>query len=78
MIYKTTLRDLEVPITCEDVAKLFCNMDEVEQSRFFNHVATITKSWEAPFCFQLEAIRRSPSLSEDGRKIMQEIGEYAK
>jgi len=69
---------IEVILTPQETAKLFCDMNMDDQATFFNEIYNIvTTEWLAPFCFQLESITNSSILTNDGRKIMQEIGEYS-
>jgi hypothetical protein len=68
---------VEIHPSADELAEVFCAMDDEEQAGFFNRIAEITKAWEAPFCFQLNAISESKHLNDDGRKIMAQIGEYA-
>jgi hypothetical protein len=49
-----------------------CPTEEVEMASFFNKVGEITKHWDRPYCFQLEAIQKH--LTRPARDIMREIG----
>ncbi len=77
MVVKKTI-DLELDVTPEDVAKLFCDMDEVDQAKFFNEVSIITEdeNWCLPM--QLQFIIDSPVLTRGGRSVMELIGEYGR
>lgn len=68
---------VQVTVTPEKLAELFCEMDESEMADFFNNIAIESKSWETPFCNQMESLIRTGTLNESGRKIMQVIGEYS-
>ncbi len=67
----------EIKIFPSDLAEEFCSMDADEQAQFFEHVHSITKMWERPFCFQLQAIVESRFLTTGGKSIMELIGDYA-
>lgn len=68
---------VEMPVTVEDVAKLFCAMDERDQSKFFNAIADEAKKWSSPFCFQMQSVSDCPLLNDEARGIMREIGNYS-
>ena len=63
-------------LTPEEIASEFAGMNDSEQAIFFSELARITGEWERPFCFQLESITNRPELSIEGRRIMEEIGDY--
>lgn len=64
-------------ITPEIVAELFAHMGSDEQAIFFNHVAEIASKWDSSFPFQLQGITDEDGLTLQGRRVMQEIGEYS-
>lgn len=68
----------EIYLTPVELAAEFANMDNDRQAIFFNEVAKITSKWPRDFCFQIQAIIDSPELTSEGRKIMEELGEYGK
>jgi len=69
---------VEVYPTPYELALSFCSLDEDEQAEFFNCIAHQVKTnWKKPFCFQLAYITDSPKLNTEGRRIMEEIGEYS-
>lgn len=53
-------------------------MNDDMQAKFFNEIASITSKWKRPLCFQLQYLVDNKNLTEDGRKIMEAIGEYGK
>ena len=67
---------VDVTLTPDELAFEFANMGDEQQAMFFNELANITSKWERPLCFQLQYIIDNPALTKEGRKIMQEIGEY--
>lgn len=69
---------ITVDTTPEELAHEFCNMNDEAQARFFNSVANITEKWDRPFCFQLQYISDQPSLTKEGRYIMEAIGDYGR
>lgn len=71
------ITQVEMQLKPIDVATLFCNMDGNEQADFFNQIALIARDWKNPFCFQLQAIIDANVLTEEGRHIMAEIGQYS-
>lgn len=66
-----------VELTPEELAFEFCNMNDSGQAKFFNEVHRITEKWERPLCFQLQFIADSEILTDGGRRVMSEIGDYA-
>ena len=72
-------REIKVPIylTPEELAFDFCNMNDIDQAKFFNEVARITEKWDRNFAFQLQYITNNKELTYGARKIMQQIGEYS-
>lgn len=78
MITKIVNVDVEVELTTEDLAILFCNLNSEEQAKFFNTIATEVAAWEHPFCFQLSYISSEPLLTKEAREVMEQIGEYSK
>jgi hypothetical protein len=61
-------------ITPEVIAELFCSMCSDEQAAFFNHVDAVGSPWMP---FQLQAITDEDGLTLQGRRVMQQIGEYS-
>lgn len=68
---------VELELSPYDVAKLFCDMDGDDQARFFNHVKEISDEWKYEFVMQLQYVTDSKELTNDGRSIMSQIGEYS-
>lgn len=76
--YITKTIDIDVDLTPEELARLFLLMDSAEQAQFFSCADKIVKDdWELPFCFQLQSITDEESLTDGGRYIMEQIGEYS-
>jgi len=74
----TKALSVDVDISSYELAWLFCNMACDEQSSFFNTIARIVDTeWDTSFCFQLQAITDSSTLTLSGRSIMSQIGEYS-
>jgi len=69
---------LNIDIAPEELAFCFCNMSSEGQARFFNEIAVCVAKWDKPFCFQLSALTSEAILTLDGRRVMEQIGEYAK
>jgi hypothetical protein len=67
----------EIKPTPRELAEEFCNMDGDKQAEFFSEIAAIKDTWDFPFVFQLQAITDSPKLTDEGRQVMADIGEYA-
>ena len=61
----------------EEIAFELAKMDDSQQAAFFNELARITANWEKPFCFQLQYLTDNTALTAEGRRIMEQIGEYA-
>ena len=71
---KVIINNVIKDITPEFLANAFWEMDSVEQSRFFNHLAEIA---DFKFPFQLQGITDEDGLTLAGRRVMQSIGEYS-
>lgn len=70
--------EIVIKPTVREVADAFCSMDSKEQAQFFSLIyETVKGTWERPFCIQLESVSKEPSLSDGGRYIMNEIGNYS-
>lgn len=69
--------EVKLPITVNDVADLFCSMDGEEQALFFNCIGENVKKWNMGFIFQMQSVCDTEKLTEEGRKIMKEIGDYS-
>lgn len=66
-------------ITPEIVAELFVGMISYEQARFFNRVGEVVATWGGGggFYMQLQYVSDEPVLARAGRRVMQDIGDYA-
>jgi hypothetical protein len=74
-VNKTIKANIE--FTPEDLAIMFCEMDNDEQAEFFNCIGdAVRATWKHPFCFQMSKVRESEILSNDGLQIMKEISMY--
>lgn len=69
--------DVELDLTPDELAAVFCGMDGEQQAGFFNAIAKYSDLWPAPFPFQVQAIVDSLTYTEDARRIMRVLGEYA-
>jgi hypothetical protein len=69
--------DIELKLTPQEIAQEFCNTDSKEQALFFNSVADISSKWRGPFCCQLQAITDEECLTNEGRFVMEQIGNYS-
>lgn len=67
----------DILLSSIEVANLFCSMDEEQQAEFFNAIGENVGFWNAPFVFQLQAMIDTGALTEKGKRIMKEIGEYS-
>jgi hypothetical protein len=70
--------DVEIWLTGKELADEFCNSSDVQQAEFFNEVFLITEKWKRGFAFQLHYITDNKILTDGGRKIMEQIGDYSK
>lgn len=69
--------EVEIDISPEMVAELFCSMDCAEQAAFFNRIAEDVKTWPScNFDLQLQYVVDTNLLTEDGKQIMRTIGSY--
>lgn len=71
-------RKITVPVelTPEELAFEFCRMNGDDQAKFFSELAAITEKWERPFCLQLQFIIDNENLTQQGRRVMEQIGAY--
>ncbi|MFA6087446.1 hypothetical protein [Mucilaginibacter sp.] len=70
--------EVDIKLIPQKIAELFCSMDADEQAIFFNTIAADVETWPAcNFDLQMQYISDSTLLTENGRKIMKTIGQYA-
>ncbi len=69
--------DVKIEITPEECAKVFAESDSEYQAAFFNALGLEVGKWTMNFCFQLQAITDGEGLTDSGRRVMEQIGEYA-
>jgi len=69
---------VDVTPTPDELAFEFASMGDEQQAMFFNELAAIVAKWDRPFCFQLQSLISNPTLTREGRWIMEQIGEYGK
>lgn len=70
--------DIEVKVTPNQLADLFCSMDDREQANFFNCVYDISQTWPScNFDMQMLSVSRCGHLTAGGRDVMQTIGMIA-
>lgn len=58
----------------EDLAEAFASLCSDEQSRFYNHLGSVSEDW---LPMQLQYITDDDGLTLAGRRVMQMIGEYS-
>lgn len=75
MIERTT--KISVEPTMVELAKEFCDLVDEQQAEFFNAISDYTAKWEHPFCFQLQYLTDCGKLTQGGRDIMEQIGQYS-
>jgi len=67
--------------TIEELAEFIAHLDSDDQARLISHIASISKTWVNSRCSsraqQLAFIRDSPCLSDEGKALMNLIGDYA-
>ena len=68
---------VDVELTPENIADCFCDLHDNEQAFFFNRISEVVETWGTSFCFQLQAIIDSKVLTNGGKDIMRQIGEYS-
>ena len=69
--------EIDFEPTPEEVAERFCEMEADEQAQFFNQIARLSDLWNRAFVFQLQGVADSSELTEAGRKVMCDIGQYS-
>ena len=67
----------EIEISPEEIAELFCKLDDFDQARFFNKIPEIIKNWGGEFAVQMETMIGHATLTDEARAIMRTIGEYS-
>lgn len=68
---------LEIDLSPEDLAELWCAMDAGTQAKFFSSIAVISEGWSkhgGGLTMQLHWVAEDVSLTEGGRGVMQAIG----
>jgi len=68
---------VDVKPTAYELAESFCKLDNYEQAKFFNVVAQTVNAWVMGFEFQLQEIVNTNILTQDAKRIMKLIGDYA-
>lgn len=64
---------IEIKVDAPTLAKAFWDLDEDEQAIFFNALG----AFKERFPFQMQHVAYSVYLQDDGRAVMQTIGDYA-
>ena len=65
-------------VTPEIIAELFAGMKSDQQAAFFSKVGALVETWAAGcMALQLQYVTSDVGLTPAGRRVMQEIGEYA-
>lgn len=72
LLKKTISHEVEIPLSGDDVADLFWELDERAQADFFNRLGQKDR-----LVFQLQAVTDSGDLGYEGRTAMSRIGEYS-
>jgi hypothetical protein len=72
LLKKTIPHEVEIPMSGNDVADLFWELDEHAQADFFNRLGQKDR-----LVFQLQSVTDSGDLSCEGRAAMDRIGEYS-
>ena len=63
--------------TIEELAEYIADLDADDQARLISHIASISKTWKNSRAQQLASICDSPCLSDEGKALMNLIGDYA-
>lgn len=69
--------EVNLDLTPQELAQVWCNMPSQQQAAFFNEIADIADKWEGEFCMQLQWITDEECLNDSGRAVMRQIGEYS-
>jgi hypothetical protein len=72
LLRKTIPHEVEIPMSGNDVADLFWDLDEHAQADFFNRLGQKDR-----LVFRLQAVTDSGDLNFEGRTAMYRIGEYS-
>ena len=65
----------KVELTPEELAEEFWNMDDQQQSAFFNKLGSIVEHAQGRGILQLDYIILSDSLRDNGRKVIKHLYE---
>ena len=68
---------VSVDLDGADIARLFCCCDDYQMAQFFNQIAEEFAKTGSSFVMQMEHVSQQSVLSDQGRQVMQFIGEYA-
>lgn len=71
-IKREITQETELKITGVQLAQMFWDMDEFDQSEFFNELGT-----KRFLVMQLEQITNCKALDSDGRHALHKFGQYA-
>ncbi len=70
--------DVELDITPEDAALIFCRFNEQQQASFFEAIAKdVKENWGVPFSVQMDFIAIDGNLSREALSIVKDIGGIA-
>lgn len=68
----------EIQFTPQDVAELFCSLDDRGMAEFFTEIDNITSKWTpGGFPIQMQYVKESEYATFEGKYIMSKIGEYS-
>jgi hypothetical protein len=64
-------------LTPEELAALFCDLDDDGQAAFLNRVGEIAAGWPgAGWCIQSLCIVQSPDLSDYGKRVIERLADH--
>ncbi|MEO7535855.1 MAG: hypothetical protein ABIU30_18485 [Ferruginibacter sp.] len=74
---KSLSKQVEINVSVTEVAHLFCNMDDREQSAFFNEVAHNVKNWKTnAFDLQAHSISENGFLTDAAKHLIKTLNEF--
>lgn len=73
--------DVDVFLTPKDLANIFSEMNDIEQSQFFNHVGEMINDWDHGYeslKTQLNSISNCGELKQHGYNFLRQLSDHFK
>ena len=79
-LVKMYTREERYEISVEELAQMFCGMNDRQQAEFWSHIAGITDDWGRDSAFQWQAMRNAIDRLDDNGdalRAFQDMAQYA-